>query len=96
MYPAPLSPRIDDFRTPFYVVLILYMMVEVIVVYLRDSFVLTLGYWWLVGHIIVLAGIGIYLGNRRFEQLFAAWYLFVNFAWQTFARMLGQSTAAGR
>jgi hypothetical protein len=43
----------------------------------------------LVGHIIVLAGIGTYLGNRRFDQLFAAWYLFVNFAWQTFARMLG-------
>ena len=86
---SPAVPRFDEIRTPFYVVLILYTMVEVFVVYIRDGYVLTLDYWLLVGHIIVLAGIGIFLGKRRFDQLYAAWYLFVNIGWQIFARMLG-------
>jgi len=86
---SPVVPRFDEIRTPFYVVLILYTLVEVLVVYIRDGYLLTLDYWLLVIHIIVLAGIGVFLRNRRFDQLFAAWYLFVNIAWQTFARMLG-------
>jgi len=86
---SPVVPRFDEIRTPFYVVLILYTMIEVFVVSVRDGYLLPLDYWLLVGHIIVLAGIGVFLRNPKFDQLYAAWYLFVNFAWQIFARMLG-------
>ena len=82
-------PRFDEIRTPFYIVLILYTMLEVSVVYIRDGHFLPWDYWLLVTHIIVLAGIGIFLRNRRLDQLFAAWYLFVNLAWQILARMFG-------
>ncbi len=86
---SPGVPRFDEIRTPFYVVLILYTLVEILVVYIRDNHYLPTDYWVLVIHIIVLAGIGISVRNRRFDQLFAGWFLFVNIAWQTFARMLG-------
>ena len=86
---SPVVPRFNEIRTPFYVVLILYTLVEILVVYIRDNYFLTVDYWVLVIHIILLAGVGIFVRSRRFDQLFAAWYLFVNIAWQTFARMLG-------
>ncbi len=86
---SPVVPRFDEIRTPFYAVLILYTFVEMLVVYVRDSYLSSWNYLPLVIHIIVLAGIGLFLRNRRFDQLFAAWYLFVNFAWQIFARMVG-------
>jgi hypothetical protein len=86
---SPVIPRFDEIRTQFYVVLILYTMVEILVVYIRDGYFLTMDYWLLVIHILVLAGIGMFLRNRRFDQIYAAWYLLVNFAWQTFARMFG-------
>jgi len=86
---SPVVPRFNEIRTQFYVVLVLYTLVEILVVYIRDNHFLTMDYWVLVVHIIVLAGIGIFVRNRRFDQLFAGWYLFVNVAWQIFARMLG-------
>ena len=86
---SPVVPRFDEIRTPFYVVLILYTLIEILVVHIRDSYFLTGDYWVLVIPTILLAGIGIFVRNRRFDQLFAGWFLFVNIAWQTFARMLG-------
>ena len=86
---SPVIPRFDGIRTQFYFVLILYILVEILVVYIRDGYFLTVDYWVLVIHLIVLAGIGIIVRNRRFDQVFAAWFLFVNIAWQAFARMLG-------
>jgi hypothetical protein len=86
---SPVVPRFDEIRGPFYVVLILYTFAEMLVVYVRDGYLSPWTYLPLVFHIIALAGIGLFLRNRRFDQLFAAWYLFVNFAWQAFARMVG-------
>ncbi len=86
---SPVVPRFDEIRTPFYVVLILYTFVEMLVVYVRDGYLSPWNYLPLVFHLAALAGIGLFLRNRRFDQLFAAWYLFVNFAWQSFARMVG-------
>jgi hypothetical protein len=86
---SPVVPRFSEIRTSFYVVLTLYTLVEMLVVYIRDSYFLTVDYWVLVIHIILLAGIGTFVRSRRFDQLFAAWYLIVNIAWQFFARMLG-------
>ena len=85
---SPVVPRFDEIRTPFYVVLILYTFVEVLIVYVRDGIV-TWDYLTLVIHLIVLAGIGLFLRNRRFDQLFAAWYLFTDFAFQFTARLMG-------
>jgi hypothetical protein len=86
---SPVVPRFDEIRTPFYVVFILYIPVEILIVYVRDGDLSPWKYLPLVIHLIVLAGIGLFVRNRRFDQLFAAWYLFVNFTWQLFARMAG-------
>ena len=86
---SPVIPRFDGIRTQFYFVLILYILVEILVVYIRDGYFITVDYWVLVIHLIVLAAIGIIVRNRRFDRVFAAWFLFVNIAWQAFARMLG-------
>ena len=91
LHPLNLSavPRFDEIRTQFYVVLIMYTFVETLIVYVRDGFVSPTNYLPLVIQQIVLAAIGLFLCKRRFDQFFAAWFLFINFAWQSFARMVG-------
>jgi predicted membrane channel-forming protein YqfA (hemolysin III family) len=84
---SPLVPRFDDIRAPFYVVFILYGFVELLVLYVRDGN-LTLDYL-IIGQLYLLAGIGIYIRKTRFDQLFAAWNLFVCLAFQFFARSAG-------
>ena len=86
---SPVVPRFEEIRARFYIVLILYCLTETLVVYIRDGYLSPWRYLPLIIHIVVLAGIGLYLRNRRFDQIFAGWYLFVNFVWQTFARMTG-------
>ncbi len=86
---SPVVPRFDEIRTPFYVVLVLYTFVEMLIVYVRDGYLSPWNYLPLVIHLIVLAGIGLFLRNRRFDQLFAAWYLFINIAFQVIARLMG-------
>ncbi len=86
---SPIVPRFDEIRTPFYVVLILYTFVEMLIVYVRDGYLSPWNYLPLVIHLIVLAGIGLFLRNRRFDKLFAAWYLFINIAFQIIARLMG-------
>lgn len=80
-------PRFDDIRAPFYVVFILYGFVEFLVVYVRDGS-LALDYL-IIGQLYLLAGIGIFIRKTRFDQLFAAWTLFVTLAYQFFARLAG-------
>ena len=80
-------PRFDDIRAPFYVVFILYGFVEFLVVYVRDGS-LALDYL-VIGQLYLLAGIGIFIRKTRFDQLFAAWTLFVTLAYQFFARLAG-------
>ena len=86
---SPVVPRFDEIRTPFYVAFILYILVEVLVVYVRDGHLSTSNYLPLVIHLNVLAGIGIFVRNNKFDQLFAAWNLFANIAWQFIARLVG-------
>jgi hypothetical protein len=61
-------PRFDEIRTPFYVAFILYLMVEVVVVYVRDGSVET-GYFVVIGPFTALAGIGIFLRKGRSDLL---------------------------
>ena len=86
---SPVVPRFDELRTPFYVVFIVYNFIEMLIVYVRDGYLSPWNYLPLVIHLIVLAGIGLFLRNRRFDQLFAAWYLFTTIAFQFAARLMG-------
>ena len=83
------APQFDEIRFPFYVILILYTSYEPLIVYVRDGS-LPLTYLSIVIFpLIALAAIGLILRNRRFDQIFAAWYLFVNIAFQFVARLVG-------
>jgi hypothetical protein len=73
-------PRFDEIRTPFYVDFILYLMVEVVVDYVKDGSVET-GYLVVIGPFTVLAGIGIYLRRIRFDQFLAALDLLISVGW---------------
>jgi len=86
---SPVVPKFDEIRIPFYVALIMYHFGEMLVVYVRDDYLSPWDYLPLIIHINVLAGIGIFLRNNRFDQLFAAWYLFINIAFQFIARLSG-------
>ena len=81
-------PQFDDVRFPFYVVLIFYTSFEPLIVYTRDSS-LSLVYVSMVILLIALAVIGLFLRNRRFDQFYAALYLFINIAFQSIARLYG-------
>ncbi len=86
---SPAVPNFDEIRTPFYVVFIVYNCVEMLVVYIRDDFLSPWDYLPVVIHLIVLSAIGLLLRNRKFDQLFAAWSLFVTIAFQFAARLVG-------
>jgi hypothetical protein len=81
-------PRFDEIRTPFYVAFILYLMIECVVVYVRDGSVET-AYLVVIGPFTVLAGIGIYLRKIRFDQFLAALNLLISVGWQIVARWVG-------
>jgi hypothetical protein len=81
-------PQFDEIRFPLYVVLIIYTSYEPVIVYVRDSN-LSLIYLSMIILIIALAVIGLFLRNRRFDQFFAASYLFINLAFQFAARLFG-------
>ncbi len=85
---SPVVPRFDYIRAPFYVAFILYNLIEIPVVYVRDGH-LTWGHMVMVMPLILLAGIGIYIRKTRLDQLLAMWNLFAAFAWQIFARLAG-------
>ena len=85
---SPVAPRFDEIRRPFYVAFVLYGFVEILVVYVRDGHV-SMDYLLMVSQLYVLAGIGIYLRKRKFDQLLAAWNLFLALAWQFVARWVG-------
>lgn len=80
--------RFDDIRAPFYVALILYQFVELLVIYVRDGYAST-NYLVLILHLNVLAGVGIFLRKRKFDQLLAVWLLLTAVAWQSLFRWLG-------
>ena len=85
---STVAPQFDEIRFPFYVVLILFNSFEPLIVFFRDGN-LTLVHLSLVISIIALAAIGLFLRNRRFDQIFAAWNLFMNIAFQFVARLVG-------
>jgi hypothetical protein len=82
-------PKFNEVRSQFYVVLCLYTFVEILVVYVRDGYLSPWGYLPIPVHISVLAGIGILLRNRRFDQFFGAWSLLTNTAFEFSARLAG-------
>jgi hypothetical protein len=90
LYPSysPEVPRFDEVRTRFYVALALYNLLEMQNVYMRDGFFAPF-YVPMIIHLIVLAGIGLLLRNKRFDQLYAAWTLLVNVCWPFLARSMG-------
>ena len=81
-------PRFDEIRFSLYIAIIFFHWFEPLVIYVRDGF-LSWDYLPLVIHISALAAIGLFLRNRRFDQIFAGWYLLVNIAWQFAARFVG-------
>ncbi len=81
-------PQFGEIRFPFYGVLIFYTSSEPVIVYVRDGN-LSLIYLSMIILIIALAVIGLFLRNRRFDQFFAASYLFINIAFQFAARLFG-------
>jgi hypothetical protein len=85
---SPVVPRFDEIRAPFYVALILYQFVELVVIYVRDAY-LTWDTFTLLFHLNMLAGIGIYLRKRKYDQLLAAWLLLTALAWQFISRLAG-------
>jgi hypothetical protein len=80
--------RFEDVRTPFYLTFIVYQFVEWLVVYVRDGDV-SVSYLILVLHLNVLAGIGIFLRNQKYDLTLALWLLLTALAWAAFFRMLG-------
>ena len=86
---SPVVPKFDEIRIPFYVALILYNFIEMLVVYVRDDYLSPWNYLPLVIGINVLAGIGIFLRNHRFDQVFAGCYLFTAIAFEIVARLSG-------
>jgi hypothetical protein len=82
-------PKFNEVRTQFYVVFFLYNFVEILVVYVRDGYLSPWGYLPLPVHLGVLAGTGIFLRNRRFDQFFGAWYLLITIAFEFSARLAG-------
>jgi hypothetical protein len=85
---STVAPQFDEIRLPFYSVLILFNSYEVLIVYVRDGS-LSLVYLSMVISIIALATLGLFLRNRRFDQVFAAWNLFINITFQFVARLIG-------
>ena len=81
-------PKFEEIRFSLYVVIIFYNCFEPIVVFVRDGF-LSWNYLPLVIHLGVLAAIGLFLRQRKFDQIFAGWYLIVSIAWQFGARLIG-------
>ena len=81
-------PEFDEIRFPFYVVLISYTAYEPVIVYVRDGN-LPLMYLAMIISIIALAALGLFLRNRRFDQIFAVWNLFIGIAFQFVARLVG-------
>ena len=58
-------------------------------VYVRDGYLGTSDYVPLVIHLNLLAEIGIFLRNSKFDQLFAVWYLLTAIAFEFIARSAG-------
>ena len=89
LHPAHSSavPQFDEIRTQFYVVFFLYNFVEILVVYVRDGYLSPWGYLPLPIHLSVLAGVGFFLRNRRFDQFFGAWHLLTAIAFEFSARL---------
>jgi len=85
---STVAPQFDEIRLPFYGVLILFNSYEMLIVYVRDGS-LSLVYLSMVISIIALATLGLFLRNRRFDQVFAAWNLFINITFQFVARLIG-------
>jgi hypothetical protein len=85
---STVAPKFDESRLPFYVVLILYSFYEPLIVYVRDGN-LSLIYLSVIVSVIALAALGLFLRNRRFDQIIAAWNLFINIAFQFVARLIG-------
>ena len=85
---STVAPQFDEIRFPLYVVLIIYTSFEPEIVYVRDGN-LSLIYLSMVISLVALAALGLFLRNRRFDQYFAAWYLFVNIAFQFVDRLVG-------
>jgi hypothetical protein len=82
-------PQFDEIRFPFYVVLIFYTSFEPMLVYVRDGN-FSWNYLPMIISIIALAALGLFLRNRRFDQIFAAWNLFINnIAFQFVDRLVG-------
>jgi hypothetical protein len=89
LVPLGRAPALDVFGLLFlYIAIIFFHWFEPLVIYVRDGF-LSWDYLPLVIHISALAAIGLFLRNRRFDQIFAGWYLLVNIAWQFAARFVG-------
>ena len=68
--------------------LISYTAYEPVIVYVRDGN-LPLMYLAMIISIIALAALGLFLRNRRFDQIFAVWNLFIGIAFQFVARLVG-------
>lgn len=91
LYPAHSAtvPAFSTIRHLFYPVLIFYSVTEMIVMYIRDG---SFSPWYYVPMmilVIVLSGFGMFVRRNRFDEIFAIWFLFINFAWPFVARMSG-------
>jgi len=91
LYPANLQvvPRFSEIRIRFYGAFIVYCLLEIPVMIVRDG---TLEPWYylpMMVHLVVLSGLGMLLRRDRFDTVLAGWICLVNIAWPFAARMTG-------
>lgn len=82
-------PRFEEVRTRFYSASILYSSLELMVIYVRDGLFSPWYYLPIVVHLMVLAAIGIFLRNNKFDQFFAGWLLLLTLSWPFFVTLRG-------
>jgi hypothetical protein len=91
LYPANQQsvPRFNQIRTRFYAAFIIYCLLEIPVMIVRDG---TLSPWYylpMMIHLIVLSTLGIVLRRDKFDSVFAGWLCLINIVWPFAARMTG-------
>jgi hypothetical protein len=91
LYPSQ-SPEVPEFskiRMRFYAIFILYCVLEIVVIYIRDGLFSPWYYLPMMIHLILLSSLGMLLRKDRFDQILAVWLCLVNFSWPFFARLTG-------